>query len=611
MLISGSNEIIVSDELENAITIRDPKTGKIQMTLVGHHDEVNCLLVHEDTLISGSKDNTIKIWDLKTGLELMTLDGHKDEVKCLLVHGRKLISGSDDSTIKIWNLETGEKLQTFDKHFGGVTSLAISNGILISGSMDTMIKTWDLENEKELLTIDAHQALISGIVAYKDKFISSSWDRTIKIWDPKTGNNLKTFQLHRDKVIGIVAYDDMLITGSWDATLNICDIKDLKKCHILQKLELPGLVKNMTFCEGKLIAGLWETKTRIWDFNPPPCLSLYSKNILEKNLEILGQMAHAEYLQQPKAVEELAEKLDADFKQRLRQHSFKVGAPFTRSADVILRVQTEVCVEMLLVAIYDKDQKRTSQLLQQLIWLNPQNTKIYELLWTICNKPICDNWGEYAFHNQSGHSASFPQKEEAAAQFKQILKDRWGEDLPLLLADFGIVTKEEYLQKLKCTPDLLPKIGISSVADLQALGLFNSPDFHYLQMAPEKVIEGLDQLQIRNELQTRAFDKKTAVFSLLKALLDAAQQRSDEAEHEKFFTDNVWITLQEQLNAFQADLNVKCQTPQDLLETFTLESHTKIVEKMNAWINEFRKLDREHTIAKLAARIDLLKNKEG
>src|SRR6267154_3250702 len=208
-------------------------------------------------------------------------------------------------------------------------------------------------------------------------------------------------------------------------------------------------------------------------------------------------MAHAEYMHQPEIVEELAKKLHPDFQQRLKQHSYKIGSLFSCSPAVILRVQTEVCVGALLDAIHDEDHERVSGLLKQLIWIDPQNTKIYELLWQVCGKMKFDRWGEYAFHNQHGCFASLLQKNQAAVKFKQSLKEKWGEDLPLLLVDLGIVSKEEYSQKLNCRPDFLPKIGICSPADLQALWNFKSPNFQYLQITAEEVTQDYAQPQVR------------------------------------------------------------------------------------------------------------------
>ena len=167
-------------------------------------------------------------------------------------------------------------------------------------------------------TLKGHQGPINSILVYGDKLISASNDRTIKIWDLNNGKELQTLQGHKNSVHRILMDGDKLISASEDYTI------------------------------------------KIWDFSFFP-LSTYSKQVVEQNLSILGEMAHAEYDRYPEIVKELAQKLDPAFRERLKQHAFKVGNPSTYSAEVILRVQTEVCIEALLHAIHDEDQERVSE----------------------------------------------------------------------------------------------------------------------------------------------------------------------------------------------------------------------------------------------------------
>jgi len=349
------------------------------------------------------------------------------------------------------------------------------------------------------------------------------------------------------------------------------------------------MISDLKFSEGRLISSAWDRTIQIWDFKFP--------HILEENLEILGKMAHAEYEHQPKVVEELAKGLDPDFKERLRQHAFSVGVHFAHSKEVILRVQTEVCVDMLLVAIQSEDHRKVSELLGQLMWIDPKNTEIYQLLWEICGKPDVYGWGEYAFHNQQGYSASLSQKEEATIQFKQILKDRW--DHFHLLAGFNIVSTQEYSRELKCRPDHLLSIGICSPADLQALLHFNSPDFQCLQL--EEVAD------TSANPQTIAFDKKKIVLTLLDQLLAAAQKKSDEVKRfsahrsddssvYEVEVPNPWGDFQDKLKRIKEALKEQTATRDQILQTFNPESYAKLVKEYNALIDEFRNLEQEPKI---------------
>ena len=447
-----------------------------------------------------------------------------------------------------------------------------------------------------LQTLSGHQGAIECVKIVDDKIISGSRDNTLKIWDLQTGKELQTLTGHTDAIFTVTVCDGKIISGSENGTLKIWDLQTGKELQTLTGHNRS--IYTVTVCDGKIISGSGDHTLKIWDFNNPS-LSPYSQQILEENLDILGKMTHAEFIQQPEVVKELAKKLHPDFQERLKQHAYKVQAPFCCSAAVILRVQTEVCVEALLDAIHREDDDKVSQLLHQLVWIHSKNTQIYEILWNICDKPELDRWGEYAFHQGWAPPSK---KEQAVMAFKQVLKDRWGEDVPLLLADLGIVTKEEYSQQLGCTSDFLPKIGLASPADLQAL--LNSSDIQQIQITLEDTTEDLKQLQ------DSAFAKKERILTHLDALSTAAQQKSEEAKQcsvlrdengNVYETANPWMAFQEKLSEFKAVLDMQCQTPKALLIQFSPESYAGIVKEVNALIDEFRALEREHHISRLRA----------
>jgi WD40 repeat protein len=598
-ILVNENQLI-SISIDGTIKIWDLKKGKELQTIESHYNGITDILVHKDRVISASDDFTIKIWDLNDGREVDTLAGHLNQITDILLHGNNLISASLDSTIKIWDLNSRQEIQTLEGHQAGIRDISVHENNLISASCDSTTKIWNLKRGEAVHTLAGNQYSRD---IYNNKLILVVSNRTIKILDLQSGRELHTIESHQDFVDNVLIHDNLLFVTSCtskglDSVIQIWDMKSGKEVQTLKNTQ--GLVDNFLIYKNQLIFHSGYA-TKIYDFSFPP-LSPYSKQVLEESLSILGEMAHAERIQHLDRVEELAQTLDPDFKQRLKQHAFNVDAPSTYSASVILRVQTEICVEALLHAIYDEDQTRVSQLLDQLLSINSQNAEIYRLLWKVCGGDKSVKWGgrEFAFHNKEEYTASLSEKEEATVLFKKELKKRWGKDVPLLLLDLGIKANECSL-KLNWGPNHLKKVGIRSVNDLKALGVLTSPQpgIHTLKITVE------DVSQDRNQLQKRAHDKEKTVSVLLLNLSKAVDERiSETAQCSALLYDREcpWTAFKQELNDYKAifaALEKECKDPKILLEKFEPTAYAEIIEKVNCLINGFHILDKEHQIAKL------------
>jgi WD40 repeat protein len=632
------NNLISKDQLIVAlhngdIKILDLKSRKELRTLRGHRGPVIRTLVYKNQLISLSCDQTIKIWNLKNGKELHTLRSHGAEITNIFVNENQLISTSSEGMIIIRDIESGQGVRPLAGHSSRISDILVNEKQLFSASRDGMIKIWDLENGREMKSISIHdESPITSIKLYKNNGISASYDGRINILDLENGQ-ITSLAGHQRPISNISVHEDQLISGSQDCTIKIWDLKSKKEILTLNsEIEIGSVplihdnllylgsiyghfVKIFDIKSGKQVETLYTSnssllnyknqliinsiyETTLWDFNFLP-LSSYSKQVVEENLPILGEIALAERNKQPELVEDLTRTLDPAFRERLKQHAFNVGIPSHYSAEVISRVQTEICVEALLHAIYNEDQTRISELLNQLVAIDVKNKEIYHLLSQACGVEFAI-WGELAFHNKEGEGfpVSLFQQEEAVVAFKEHLKKRWGEDLPLLLADFGIISKEEYSEKLKCYPHDLPERGILSLTDLRALGILNSPrsDLQKLKVIVEEAT------QDRNQRQTRALAKKDAVCIVLQTLLEAVDQKINEINRCSallYDGEHPWAPFQQQLINYMDVLEKECEKPRALLEKF--ESYATIVDEMNGLIDAFHTLDREHQIAKLRA----------
>jgi WD40 repeat protein len=489
----------------------------------------------------------------------------------VIVYKDKLISGSSDKEIKICDLDTGQELMTLAGHEGEISSIVIYKNKIISGSLDNTIKIWDINTGEELKTLRGHQDSILSIAACGDWVISGSMDETIKIWDIDTGEELKTLNGHTNTVSSVIVYDKKLISGSWDNTIKIWNHETGEEL-----LTLTGHndeVKCIIVYDDKIISGSRDTKIKIWDLKTGHELQtltghrdLVTSIVAYDNKLISSSNDKTIKIWDLKTGKEL-QTIDTHYNRPIKICDLKTGKEIkilnlktgkelpTLDAHKDWITSVALCEDRIISASRDKTIK---------IW-------------------------------DFSYPSPYFEKEEVVIKPKH---------LPLL-ADLKIVSEKDYSEKLKCLPNFLPQIGICSPDDLQALWNFNSPEFQYLQITAEEVINDYAQLQVR------AHCKKEIVITLLDQLLAAAKHKSDEVKQCSVIRDdnsgivynvpNPWIVFQETLSSFQHDLDIKTEAPKGLLGKFGPESYKELVKEVNALIDEFCTLERETRILRLSA----------
>lgn len=116
MVYCPIGKTIISGTANGEVIVWKTDTGKKELCLFGHIDEITSILCTSDekTLFSASKDKTIKLWDLVKEKELLTLKGHQEEILSLTLNPDETIlaSGGADycDQIKLWNIKTGQQL---------------------------------------------------------------------------------------------------------------------------------------------------------------------------------------------------------------------------------------------------------------------------------------------------------------------------------------------------------------------------------------------------------------------------------------------------------------------------------------------------------------------
>jgi WD40 repeat protein len=581
---------INSTKIENfqeAYKLRSNLTNGVYTshTLKGHCSKIKSIVIFDGGFVSGSSDGTIKIWDLKTLTCTATLEGHDDDVTSLAISDGRLISGFFSKMIKIWDLKTLTCTATIEGHSSHrVTSLAISDGRLISGSWKNTIKIWDLNTHPPTCTatLEGHRLSVTSLVIVDDgRLISGSWDCTIKIWDLKTLTCIATLQGHNWGVKSLAVFNERLISGSDDNTIKIWDLKTLTCTATLEGHK--GGVKSLAVSNERLISGSDDTTIKIWDLKTLTCAAT-----------LKGHTHHD--------VISLAASNGKLISGSNEERTIRVW-DFMANCNVVFEE---------IAGVFEDDDKHA--LRRFLTMPKSAKDKIYGELYKIIKPRLTltddyDGCAEHAFRDLYGQSSNHLEKAQAIRNYLAAEKElRQPTELPRepLLKHLGIVTPEQLLNILYCRPEHLQERGILSPEDLQLICSLSLD----VQMAAIETDSGLGDNFRDNAVKLEAGRRK-------KALSDLSQQMSQTVAskiQETNVCDSIpnvllyegecpWVGFQNKLDAFLAKFGaivLECKgSPQSIVEAFKLAKYNELASELNALVEEFQALDRNHPITKL------------
>ena len=173
------------DPFNLSVRVWDIKTGRLRLTLKGHHNTVGSVAYSSDgkELVSADEGGTVKLWNVRTGALLLTLPNSRPykRARAMFVSEGKLLATITDNlrergyatggapnfqfvqtrpidkTIEVWDVRAKKLLHTLDAHEKGVRCMAISQDgkLLASGSYQDPVKLWDIATGELSQTLDA------------------------------------------------------------------------------------------------------------------------------------------------------------------------------------------------------------------------------------------------------------------------------------------------------------------------------------------------------------------------------------------------------------------------------------------------------------------------
>ena len=252
----------------------DGRYGWGERIIAGHTNHgINAIDISPDgnTLVTEGMNNTLSLWDVNTGTQQGNLTGHTSYVNSVAfspVDNTIIASGSDDGTMRLWNADTHTERKTLISVVGDVESVAFSpNGNTVACAItygednpqfylrDSKIHLFDVETGTALLTIAAHIAQTSSseklevhptrhvypvneitFTPHGEALVSISHDDTIRFWNTQTGAHTRVIS-EKTCTAGSVAFSPdgkILACDDWDDNINVRDVMTNTLLHTLK-----------------------------------------------------------------------------------------------------------------------------------------------------------------------------------------------------------------------------------------------------------------------------------------------------------------------------------------------------------------------------------------
>ena len=184
--INNIKEFLCSASYDKTIKIWNIESGNCLYNLIGHTDQVNCILQTEiDFIISCSSDKSIKFWDIEKQKCYLSLDdAHDSAIYSMINLDNKKLASSSYGKIKIFDLNLHKCDTIYSENNVGVYSMfALPDNKLVSSSFKR-INFWDLNKNQWLYSIEGHKNYITCLlIVGNNRLFSAGDDGSIIVWE--------------------------------------------------------------------------------------------------------------------------------------------------------------------------------------------------------------------------------------------------------------------------------------------------------------------------------------------------------------------------------------------------------------------------------------------
>lgn len=213
------------------LTLKDRNIFKVNSNSI-----TNILDLFNNRIVFNS-DKDLKIWNTEKNLCEITLSGHTDNIECLILFKDLIVSGSMDKTVRMWNLDKCELvIEDFKEP---IRFLKMFNDeTLIIGTYNTLT-IWNKNILKVIPNVGTLLCNITILSSYT--FAFSDYSTGIQIWNIQTNSMKKIIPPLNHPAIYCIANvsNNRIISGHSNGSINFWNIEN-NECI----LTIPDLYDN-------------------------------------------------------------------------------------------------------------------------------------------------------------------------------------------------------------------------------------------------------------------------------------------------------------------------------------------------------------------------------
>jgi WD40 repeat protein/serine/threonine protein kinase len=217
------------------------------------------------TILTGGHDGAARFWDAATGKPKGITAYHPPQIRTVAYSpdGSTFVT-ADYYTVRQWETKTGKLLgkpMTLDKGLIPAVSFSHDGKTIITGSMDGTIRLWEAARGQPLgqPRRDHSSSTTLAVSADGNMIATGGADKTARLWDALSGKALSLPLLHEAEVRGVSLSRNGRFLAT-ESVFHVVRLWDVTSGHLVgQPLHNVGLAP--VSCDGKTIAGLWETAT--------------------------------------------------------------------------------------------------------------------------------------------------------------------------------------------------------------------------------------------------------------------------------------------------------------------------------------------------------------